>query len=266
MKPISTRIKPFCLPTALLLLVLTPLVSSGADAEVRLRNIVRKKLPDNVSAVALEYTVLLLQDGKEQPVNPNDYKFVVGDRFLVRIQPKDDMYTYIFTEGPTGQRSCLLPTSEEQPPFVKAGKVIELPNGEFFEFTPPPGEEKLIVVALAEPSKDLAALSNVVFHKPDELLTEGEKEQKAKLMKQYEQKMQTSTKAKNDAAKTRGVLKNETLSKFNQELAQTKHGTIEEPPHGDETSSFAMAVSLAGAGKPELLININLKSAASPKP
>jgi hypothetical protein len=262
MKPISSWVKPLGLPAACLLLVLAPLAASRADDEVRLRNIVRKKLPKDVTAVALEYTVLLMQDGKEKPVDPNSYKFVVGDRFLVRIQPKDDMYIYIFTEGPTGERNCLLPTTEEKPPFAKTDKVIELPGEEYFEFTPPPGEEKLIVVALAEPSKDLAALSNVVFHKPDAQLTDTEKEQKSKLLKQYEQKMQTSTKAKNDAAKTRGVLKNETLSKFSQELEKTKHGTIEEPPHGDETSTFAMAVSLAGAGKPELLININLKSAA----
>ena len=100
-----------------------------------------------------------------------------------------------------------------------------------------------------------------MFHKPDSLLTAGEKEQKGQLLQQYEQKMKTSTKAKNDAAKMRGVLKNDTLTKFNEELSEAKHGTIEEPPHGDETSTFAMAVSLAGAGKPALLVNINLKSA-----
>jgi hypothetical protein len=248
----------------LLLLLLATVVTPATAAEptVRWRNIVRTKLPQDVSAVALEYTILVTKDGQERPVDPNTYKFQVGDQFVVRIEAKDDMFIYIFTEGPEGDRSCLQPTDDEQPPAVKKGAKIELPGDGYFEFAPPPGEEKFIVVATTEPSKDLSALANVVFRKPDQLLTADEQEQKTKLLGEYKQKMESTQREKLAGAKTRGVLKKDNVDSFTRELKTKKRGTVEEPPHGNETSTFAMAVATADAGKPELLINISLKSSA----
>jgi hypothetical protein len=260
MKAASITLRFGLLPV---LLALISAVSWGAEPKVRWRNIVRTKLPQDVSAVALEYTILLAQNGKERPVDPNTYHFAVGDEFLVRIEAKDDMYIYIFTEGPEGEKSCLQPTSDERPPSVKKGEKIELPGDGYFQFATPPGEERFIVVATTEPSKDLSALANVVFRKPNQLLTAAEQEQKTKLLGEYKQKMASTLKEKVSGAKTRGILKKENVDAFTKELGSKKRGVIEEPPNGAETSTFAMAVSKADAGKPELLINISLKSLAS---
>ena len=237
----------------------------AATPKVRWRNIVRTKLPVDVAAVALEYTILLAKDGQERPIDPNTHNFAVGDQFLVRIEAKDDMFIYIFTEGPQGDRSCLQPTDDEQPPSVKKGSKIELPGDGYFEFAAPPGEEKFIVVATTEPSKDLSALANVVFRKPDQLLTPDEQAQKSKLLGEYRQKMESTLKEKVSGAKTRGVLKKDSVDAFARDLKIKHRGTVEEPPHGDETSTFAMAVSTADAGKPELLISISLKSRETSK-
>lgn len=230
--------------------------------KVRWRNITRERLPQDVAAVALEYTVILAKDGQERTIDPNSHQFEVGDRILVRIEPKDDLYIYIFTEGPTGDRSCLLPESDGKPQFVKKGKVIELPDDGFLRFDEPPGEEKLIVVATAEPSQDLAALAHSVFKKPDAQLTPKEKAEKAKIKQQHTQTMNSTYSQKVAGARLRGVLSQASVDKFNEDLSVKKRGVIEEPPHGDESSTFAMALADKTAGAPELLIDIPLKSVA----
>jgi hypothetical protein len=239
-------------------------LAQAADQEVRWRNITRERLPKDVEAVALEYTVILVKDGQERPIDPVGHQFDIGDRILVRIQPKDDMYIYIFTEGPQGDKSCLLPASEDKPPLVKQGKFIELPDDGFFRFDEPAGEEKLIVVATRQESKDLAALANVVFRKPQELLTDQEKKEQKNRIDQVEKSLQSSNKVKVAGAKRRGILSQDAVDEFNAEVQVKKRGTIEEPPHGKETSTFAMAVADRSAGAPELLIDIPLKSVARP--
>src|SRR5262245_9237686 len=69
------------------------LPAARADEQPRMRNIVRKMLKD-VSIVALEYTVIVNQDGQEKAVNPAEHTFVVGDQCRIRIKPEDDLYIY----------------------------------------------------------------------------------------------------------------------------------------------------------------------------
>lgn len=238
-------------------------VATAADPGVRWRNITREKLPKDVEAIALEYTVVLVKDGQERAVDPNTHQFSVGDRILVRIQPKDDMYIYVFTQGPMGDRDCLLPTTDEKAPLVKKGKVIELPEDGFFRFNDPPGEEKLIVVATAEPSKDLAALSNVVFRKPLDTLTEQEKKERKNLIAQVDKSM-NSFKLKLESAGRISIDSEQDVNDFSKNLKAVKRGIIQDPPHGDVESTYAMAATQRGVGKPELFMEIALKSIASP--
>jgi len=256
----ATRTATLGLLGLALLSAILPSVGRAAEPPAKWRNIIRTRLQPDVQAVALEYTILLAKDGQERPVDPNTYQFAVGDQFLVRIEAKDDMFIYVFTEGPEGEKSCLQPTDQERPPFVKKGERIELPGDGLFQFATPPGEEKFIVVATAEPSKDLASLANVVFRKPNQLLTAAEQEQKAKLLGEYKQKMESTLKEKVAGAKTRGVLKKESVDAFAKDLQAKKRGVIEEPPSNGETSSFAMAVSTPEGGKPQMLLTISLKS------
>jgi hypothetical protein len=206
--------------------------------------------------VALEYKVLHKSGAEEKAVDPNTHKFNLGDKIRVRIEPLNEMYIYIFHEGASGERICLLPTEEETPPLAKGNKELDLPADGYFEFAAPPGDEKLIVVATEKPIADLAGLSNVVFKKPDEELTPKEKEIKEKL-KASGKKTLESLKTRNDQTAYRGILSDEALKKLGE--GKTRGVTLEEPPHGKTQSSFAVATS-SGGERPQLLIAIPLKS------
>ncbi len=145
---------------AVLLSLLVPL-NAGAHGDeiaskpsgVRTRNIVRKNLPAEAKSIALEYTIVALDRmGSQKTVDPEQHLFAIGDSFLVKVKPQDDVYVYIFTEGPDGKRVGLMPDPEnaaEQPPLVKSSQEVLLPDdGSWFEFHPPAGTEKLVVVAL----------------------------------------------------------------------------------------------------------------------
>lgn len=233
--------------------------SPGPDANPR--NIILKKLTTEIDAVALEYTVLMSKGGDEKPVDPADHKFVVGDRFLIRIEPKSDAYIYVFNEGPTGERVCLLPGEHEKPPLAKAGKTIELPEIDRFEFAPPPGDEKLIVVATSEPSKDLAALANVVFRKPADLLTSEEKAERENL-KTLVEKTLKSCEQPAGGARMRGVPKTGEWEAFLAQLKAAGSGLVEIPYSADQPSTFVMAARPRGTGKPSMVVRIVLKSVA----
>lgn len=215
------------------------------------------------SVVALQYEVLLRdENGKEMPVDPRQKEFQIGDQIRVRIQPLNDMYIYIFHEGASGHKTCLLPTEEEKAPAAKAGEALQLPDDGYFEFGPPTGEEKLIVVATEKPIKDLASLSNVVFKKPDEELTPDEKKIKKKLKATGLKTLQSIRKRQAAGTTYRGLISDEALNKFSQDLKKsgTSQGTLEEPPHDKETSAFVMAASNQKNRRPDLFVSIPLKS------
>lgn len=233
--------------------------SEPAVAELRPRNIVRKQLPKNVKSIALEYTIVLLdENGKEVTVDPIDQTFKVGDSFLVKIRPQDDMYVYVFTEGPKGDRSCLIPARNEKPFFVTKETDIKIPDdGGYFTFNPPAGEEKLLVVALSEPTDDVRILARTVFkEKSGALETEAEKADNA---------------AQGDAAargmRDRAKLNSRGPSKAFVDRAQAATPDVRrtnvEPPGNGEQTSFALAVAGAEAGNPELILDIPLRSQAT---
>ena len=126
----------------------------GGKAEPALRNIILQKLPPGTKIIGLDYTVEIENDqGTRTPLNmPADqYPFKVGDRFGVTITPQDDVFVYVFTQGPSGKRAVLLPESKDNPIKVKLGEKVSLPlGGSSFEFAPPAGDEKLRVVALRQ--------------------------------------------------------------------------------------------------------------------
>jgi hypothetical protein len=150
-------------------------VETAAPPKARLRNIVRRSLPENAKVIGLEFSVLKIQaDGTQTAVDPEEHSFQVGDSILVSIKPQDDLYVYVFTEGPDGTRACLLPESTDAPPLVKAGIEISLPDdGDLFTFEPPAGDEKLVVVALKQPNPDLAFVEQAAFRAPGQKVVSG---------------------------------------------------------------------------------------------
>jgi hypothetical protein len=232
-----------------------------AVAEVRARNVVRKQLPKHVKSIALEYTVIAVDDtGRERFVDPHAHTFKVGDSFLVRIRPQDDVYVYVFNEGPGGDRACLLPSEGEKPPLVKKGQEISLPDdGGYFTFSEPAGEEKLVVVALTEPNDDLRLLTSAVFKSGRSdagKLTSEQREAK----KQADAGMDSLRQRAVKGVQSRGPVRK--LVERAESLGTGDRVTHVEPPQPGESSSYGIAVS---AGDPELFLDIPLHSQAPAK-
>ena len=225
--------------------------------ELRTRNVVRKKLPRDVKSIALEYSVILVdENGNEKPVDPVNHTFEVGDSFLVRFRPQDDLYVYVFNQGPKGERACLLPQDDEKPKLVGKGVEISLPDdGSYFTFEPPAGEEKMIVVALQQPVDDLRLLARSVFRdgaggklnaKPAEGDSEAEPD---------------DIRSRAEAApKLRGPLRRVVERLDKEPIDGDGRLTHVEPPGEGETSSYGIAIAGPKAGNPELFLDIPLKS------
>jgi hypothetical protein len=216
--------------------------------------------------IALEYTVLVkTKDGQEEAVDPKTYEFKLGDRIRVRVQPLSDTYIYIFHEGASGARVCLLPTEQEKPPFVKGGQTLELPGDGYFEFSAPPGNEQLLVVATEKPVSDLAGLSNVVFNKPDDQLTPSEKEIKASLRAKVQKSLKSIRARQAETTTYRGLLNEDAVRGFAKEIDKSgaSRGVLEEPPTGNAQGTFAMVASAKSDPQTSLYVSIALKSVGS---
>lgn len=271
----------FCVLLGAVWMGTPPAAQADDGAGTTFRDLVRKYVKDGDAkplaqtigfsgkiehVVALEYAVLLITpDGKKTPVaDIKSHQFRIGDRIQVKIQPVGDSHIYILHEGASGQRLCLLPTSEEKPPFVKAGGSVVLPEDGFFEFTDPPGNEQLLVVATEKPVVDLAALANVVFHKPDDQLTPQEKEIKNSIRAKVQERLQSIREQQAAATTYRGLLNDDALEEIHREVKQrgASETVIEEPVAGGNGNAFAMVASTKTDAQPTLLVTIPLRSVA----
>lgn len=234
-------------------------VTAPAEAGVRQRNIVRKKLPRNLKSIALEYTVVLVdKDGRERPVDPAAHTFELGDSFLVKIKPEDDLYVYVFNEGPGGERTCLLPAADEQPQLVKADSDIKLPDdGGYFTFEPPAGEEKLVVVALPEPTEDVRLLASVAF-KTAEQKAAGLTSAAAEDKKKADTAIDALREKSGAATRTRGPVR-KVIERIDGGIGKQTVSHVE-PPLDGEPSSYGIAIVAEDGSGPELVLDIPLRS------
>jgi len=228
--------------------------NAAAPAAARARNVVRKKLPRNLSSIALEYTVILIDDnGGERPVDPSTHTFRVGDSFLVRITPQDDVYVYVFNEGPTGDRICLVPASDEAPRLVRSGEELSLPEGDFLQFAEPAGEEKLLVVAVPHPTDDVRVLARNAF-----AAQRGQIASSA-AAEGVEAAAARRALAERSGPTTRGPVR-KVLERLDAPLGAEERLTHVEPPGEGETSSYGIVISGGDAGPTELVLDIPLRS------
>jgi hypothetical protein len=214
--------------------------------------------------IALEYKVLLFKDGKEVSVDPKTYQFKVGDQIRVSIEPLSDYYVYIYSIGASGKGEFLLPANEEVPPLAKAGKPVALPDDGFFQFTEPPGEETLLVVAAEKPVPDRRVLASILSKKPGEKLT-PEEEAVSKTLKATRKKVlksvaETRQEILDHTVMWRGIAAEQTpVQKLAQDIRSrgVKDGTFEEPtPNG----TSAVYMSCKEEFQPKLLVTIPLTS------
>ena len=218
-------------------------------------------LSDEVKhVVALDYTVLIRKDGKEASVDPKEYQFALGDAIRIKIQPVSDTYIYIFHQGASGERICLLPTERETPPLLKANNSFVLPEDGYFEFITPPGEEEIVVVATERPIAELAVLADVVFKKPGDVLTPQEQAVKDSLKATVQKTLTSIRNRHNETMTFRGLPNRKEREQFADkvEKAESTQVVVEEPPHGDTEGTLAMVVSTDKA--PNLYVTIPLVS------
>lgn len=229
--------------------------AAPAKESTRMRNIVRNKLPPDAKLIGLEFTVLKIDSaGSESAIDPEDHSFEIGDCFLVKIRPQDDVYVYVFTEGPDGKRACLLPEDPAQPLLVKQSEEISLPeNGDSFSFEPPAGEEKLVVVAIKEPNRDLDRLAEAAFKEPGKNLNNEQREQRAR------------TDAAIEGLRERGgkVVRLKGGSNREREVISRMESRTQFIVPPDETTPHSEVV---GVNTSEIIVDIPLRSqAAGPK-
>lgn len=205
----------------------------------------------------MEYTVLRVKDRKELPVHPRDYRFEIGEQIALRILPKDDVYLYVFAQGPTGDKECLWPLTDDVQKPAQRDQVFEIPP---FFIHPPPGDEKLILVATIEPSKDLAGLTDRVFKKLDKELSAAERARKKALLEETDHRLQGIQRQNQRSAPQSAIPSPAVITQFNATVKATKHANILELPAGQETSTFAMTVADKSLGKPALFEVISLKT------
>jgi hypothetical protein len=231
----------------------TATAEKPAAPTVKLRNIVRKQLPQDARAIGLEFKVVALDKaGTEKWVDPEAHSFQIGDSFLVKIKPQDDVYVYVFTEGPKGDRHCLLPAAEEKPAFVQAGKEISLPDdGGWFEFQPPAGSEKLVVIATKEANEKLNLLAATAFNQAGRKLSSAEEAKKATLD------------AEVSAVRERGLNKKKLGSLTEGFDAENGRQTVIDPPQAGESTTLAISRVGSNAGPVELIVDIPLRSKAA---
>jgi hypothetical protein len=211
--------------------------------------------------LALEHTILLVRDGKAEPLlDPERHQFKVGDRIRIRIRAVTEACLYIFNEGASGERVCLLPDKREKPPLVKAGQAVDLPmDGGSFEFVPPPGKELVRVVATEKPTEDLTGLLHAVFQK--ENLTPKEEDLKKSIRAKIEARLQSIGKQQDETMAYRGLLDKEAMKDVRAKVEQagTSEIVLRELPNAKHPSTFTMIAGAKSNAQP-LMLTISLRS------
>jgi hypothetical protein len=224
------------------------------------------------NVIALDYKVLLFKDGKETPVDPKTYEFKVGDKVRVSVQPLHEYYVYIFQIGSSGRGGFLMPEQGEDPPLAKAGVEIPLPGDGFIEFSDPPGEETMLVVATEKPIGDRSVLAKVLTKKPGDVDTPQElamrKTLKATVKKAMKSVQERQQELLDKTVSWRGLT---TDPKAREEMTadvqnrKVTEGTFEEPMVGKTGVTSAVYASETDDDQAKLLVSIPLKSIETKK-
>jgi hypothetical protein len=217
--------------------------------------------------IALEYKVLLFQDGRETPVDPKTHPFKLGDRIRVEILPFSDSYIYIFHVGASGKSLFLLPPEDREPPYVKGKSTIRLPVDGYFEFTAPPGNEKLMVVAAEKPVPDRQMLARVLTKNPTDYTPEEQslsKQLQATVEANLISVQEKEQAIRDKVVKFRGGLEDALALAQDVRTRGVERGTIEEPNPNPSKGTTAMYISISGDKELEtrtnLLVTIPLTS------
>jgi len=231
-----------------------PAPGGEGTGDVVTRDIMRTRLPPGMISMALAYSVYVKEGDKETPVDPHAYTFRVGDKIVVRIKPDDDLYVYIFSEGPTGNLYLLMPAEGEKPRLVEKGVEVSLPDDDTLEFREPAGAEKLLVVATYQPSEQVKLLAREAFRRQGQT-TQSEAAKQAEAEAEARAALEPGLETRGPSASL--VKKPE------------KPITHVFPPSEGKPENYAITYTDPAVGKPEMFLNIPLVSrseASTPAP
>ena len=218
--------------------------------------------------IALDYKVLLLEDGNEKPVDPKLHEFQLGDRIRILIEPKADYYVYVFNIGSDGKQRFLLPDERrnEEAPLIRAGRKVALPDDGYIRFAPPAGTDQLLVVATEQRVSDRATLAELLTKKPGEKLTPKQEKLNDTIkatVKEALISVEERRKAKLDnTVMYRGLSTEDQRKELARDVKtrKVKEGTFEETSRDAKEGTSAMYISTSGKGTPRLLVSIPLRS------
>lgn len=277
-RSIQTRVH-YVLALSCLTVVLSP--AAAAEPKYKVRDLVTQWFADGdgqdlaqvvgwekpvKKVVALEYKVLLFEDGRERAVDPKTHIFKLGDRIRLTVQPFSDSYIYIFHIGASGTEVFLLPPADEQPPLIEAGQTVALPKDGYFRVIEPTGHEKLLVVATEKPIEDRHALAGVLTKTPDQYTAE-----EVRISEQLHATVEANllTVQEDEQARRNRIVKFRGLLEDSDELADkvrtrgVEQATIEVPSRDGASGTVAMYLSVSddAAGiRSDLLVTIPLTS------
>lgn len=222
------------------LVSLTTCQPAAAQVVPKARAIVEQAInAANLNAVALEYKVLAIKNGEENPVDPATHIFNIGDQCRIEVTPKNDLFLYVVTQSPVGQRAVLYPSGKDMPAAAKADTSIRLPGpGRAFGFQAPVGDEKLAVIATKVPLENPEPLLKLAFEdnaRPGRVHSDD-----------------ATSKATPDD-----------LEKFKKELEEAEHRPLDisDEPDEENDSFFEGAIH---PDNPRIIINIPLRSREAP--
>jgi len=219
---------------------------------------------------AIEYKVLLLDkpEGQGVFVDPKTHQFKVGQRFQLTVRPLDKSYIYIYHIGASGKSGFLVPREEEEPRLLEPKQQIALPEEGYIEVTPPPGNEKVFVIAAAKPVSDRAALAEYVTNRYSATAPKGwddapkmkeiGKQINATLEGHIKTEAEKLQEKKDGAVRYRGLFGPADRKSFQRDVKTRKvrFGSLEIPPQ--KPGDGSLAVSFRAVDTPPGVANVFL--------
>lgn len=230
------------------------IIRAGVDRNGKVHGELAQLFNGVKNAISINYKILLLQpDGTEKFVDEEKYTFRFGEQFRLQIEADNDMYLYVFHEGPDGQRTVLVPDKYDDGyvPMVKKGEKTIVPDdGTYFEFVEPPGEERLLVYATMEKQPNLT---------PDEAFKEQDKQTEIKVKSQQDAVLnEEKERAPKEAIKESDPKK---VAQANQRLPEFRlRGMRWEPPASADDGKTVFYGTYDEEKKPSLFVEISMKT------
>ena len=124
--------------------------------------------------LAIRYSLLKLQDGNYQEVDPKSV-FHSGDKIRIEVESNDAGYLYIVQQGSSKTWQTLFPNADIDGGSnrISANQRYTLPGGARFAFDEQPGAERLFIILSRKPEADIEKLIYSLSGAPSPVSNDG---------------------------------------------------------------------------------------------